>query len=153
MRIVKYSTLLVWVLASASSHASNVFGYYYVPVSDPALEPYATIEVTIPSSQLRGYPNNVRFMLPSGLVGQDRWFDLAQQGDLSWRGAGVVGECTLLSRSTSCEVRFDSISVDLQEVRRALIEQGFTGAELAGRLEVARLFSGEPIGVFFYRLP
>ena len=126
---------------------------YRVPVTDPALEPFATFQVDSETYGKAHNPGKFTFVLPAELTGDAREFTLARDPNTPglWMDQ-VTGHCRKTAKRLSCRVAFHDLKVDPALVASHLNAHGVDPAELKARLQVAAQFEHEPIGVITYTL-
>lgn len=157
IRVAFTTSILVLGIVSGPSAAqataaapAPMKGSYTVPTTDTALEPYATFETADPENGYgaAGKEGVFTFVLPEELTGVAKLkFLLEEQADGSWAGEGVKGTCVQSKLDWFCSVEFSNLTFDT--VRRETLMQNKygTGEEFFRRMEVARSFEGQPIGV------
>lgn len=133
-------------------------GAYVVPLEPGAsAELRAAARFDVETVQQRVTPHgtwttlDVGFALPAGLVGDDRPIRLSGMfapGDtvVAVSSDDAVGECTL-QPTLDCDLTYYAGGVDLRAVERHWRARGLSPRALAARLQVARLFDADPLGV------
>jgi hypothetical protein len=134
----------------AAATASST-GQYSVPVSDPRLESQATHPVTVKVQERAGIVR-VHYDLPeqlvgSPLVGVDLEGVRTASGTLTLTGPMGTGTCQVTASVVHCDERFTDVSVNLEGVKQTAINEGLSAVETAKRVEVARIFAMDPIGI------
>ncbi len=151
---MKSLTLLVLLLNSFALQAAVT---YTVPV--PAeLEAFATFP-NLPARYVQeGTQITVSYRLPEELVGNQTTV-IALRGEMKnpreFRLKGEHGDarCQSAHQRLNCIVEYKDLPID-ERALGLFIEQKFPErVEQLARLEVARLFSGEPIGVITAQVP
>lgn len=136
-------------------HADIPGGDYAVPVP-PELQPYATYPVGDISLCSNGAGIELGYSLPALLVGRAERVSFAGAFDETTGAFVLTSEdgtstCVVQRPEWSCVEEFTGIVVDLDEVAKET--EGLDAAEAAARLEVARLFANDPIGLLDFSLP
>jgi hypothetical protein len=131
---------------------------YSVPVSE-VLEPYASY----PNDQgigfiIDGQKAILVYHLPKELTGLTT-SEIILKGEVGagdsfeLRGTcGAVGVCKKLAtdQKISCRIKYERLAFDLPARRKILRARYTNPLELAGRTQVARLFSKEPVGILTF---
>lgn len=133
-----------------------VRGVYEVPVPEN-LKEFATYPVKYKSDSYQANPINpdkVTFHLPATLVGEETVITMTKLEDQEglWSGPNANADCATVGRNFKCTVIFNDLKMDPIKQEIAIRENFQTEAEIAGRMQVARHFSGEPIGIISYKL-
>lgn len=128
--------------------APGAAGVYFVPPRRAA----STYPVADIDWRVEGGVARLAYTLPRALVGRSARvaFSGSAVGPQPWTLRGPDGEarCTLAPEAgvaLRCDERFVGLTVDLDGVRREA--QASYPAEVEARVDVARGFSAEPIGV------
>lgn len=136
-------------------HMDVMGAVYSVPV--PAqLEPFASYLVEDVSLCRLSGGIELGYSLPALLVGKKTRvsftgpFD-ATTGTYELSSVDGTASCELTGDAWSCLEHFSGLEVDLEEVAEEA--EGLSQQEAAARLQVAQLFSGDPIGILDFTLP
>lgn len=151
MKAVLFSIALV----AQSVYASD-YGSYTVPVPTE-LAPYATF--SLPDAKLERNATHVTlsYKLPAELVGADHEA-ITLKGKIRPGRAllltGKYGDASCLSTNgkTECVVEYDDLEQDMTSAEAAIAVRTQDLAERAARLEVAKLFGSEPVGIVEIKL-
>lgn len=153
---VKTSIFTFFVFCFTASFANAerpIRGVYQVPVADE-LKVFADYPVKFKSDNYQESPTTISFPMPSALLGEETIFTMSKLNDQNteWAGPNIKGNCETVGRYFKCSVQFDAIAVDQTKLEASIIQQFPSKEESAGRMQVARAFGGEPIGVLIYKM-
>lgn len=148
---------MLWVIISTigltacDDHGSgNFHGTYSVPVP-PALEAAASYDVPEVEWSVDGDEVELRYDLPRGLVGKA--LQLSFKGSLAGSTAALSGsagtaDCTITSEEVVCN---ESMAGLLPLTPDYAVVEELAATDYAGpaadRLDVAKRFAGDPIGI------
>ena len=130
-------------------------GVYSVPVSEPSLEPFASQPVVVDWRETNGR-YRMDYDFPSDLTGvsQRVSFEGSLTGDGTIQLTGDLGSASCesdpLGTSFVCIERFPQLAFDLERLERDFERRGLPADEIAQRIEVARLFQSDPIGILSF---
>ena len=128
-------------------------GTYEVP-TDENLKSFARYPIKFKADIYQKTPTEIKFPMPLMLVGEEKIFTMSQlenQGD-QWEGPNVKGNCQTIERYFKCSVRFNDLAIDPVKVANSIQNSGLPPKEIDGKLQVARHFESEPIGILIYRM-
>lgn len=136
----------------SDGEAIRLDGVYTVPVTEPSLEPFASQPVVLDWREANE-EFRMDYDFPTDLTGVSQRVSL--EGGLTREGtielAGDLGSATCTpdaSRTTFvCTERLPQMAFDLQRLQRDFERRGLPSSEIARRLEVARVFQSDPIGI------
>lgn len=148
---VRVMAALLLALPVAALAADGVSGEYLVPVPEELRE-FANFSVE-PTLDNDRSPRSIRFALPAELIGEATTIELRRQRDGSFSGPKADARCTRDEFDFSCETRFKNLDIDLDKAATAIATKFDDPREIDGRIQVARIFSTEPLGILSYRLP
>ena len=136
-------------------HTDITGAVYSVPVP-ASLEPYASYPIGDVSLCRTAGGIELGYSLPALLVGKKTRVSFAggfdpTTGTYELSSEDGTASCDPGTGSWSCLERFVGLEIDLTEVAAEAAALG--PQEAAARLEVAQLFSGDPIGVLDFDLP
>jgi hypothetical protein len=124
--------------------------FYRVPVSDPALKPLAEYPVSVKTQRVDGQIR-IHYDMPIGLVGAPEVaVDLVGTDTgtiVKVAGAAGLGKCIASATSLVCSERLPGVQVDLAGVRRQAVLEGLSAADVDKRVDIARQFIIDPIGI------
>lgn len=150
-------TLFFWTLTVGWSFpllaSRPVRGIYKVPVQGH-LKPYASFPVKFRAENYQDNPTEINFPLPQSLVGELTFIKLTKVNETSkeWTGPNASGLCDQNGRYFICQLAFKNLNFNSQKIEEAIRFEYDSPDEVAGRLEVAKTFSTEPIGIIIYKL-
>lgn len=157
---LKFLAVIMPLIFPVAESFARVDAIYIVPTSNPVLSQAAKFP-TRSDQDIYGSPDKtgrLQFALPEELSGTQTQFDLLRNADGTWEGKGtdaskVSGTCSRFSKKWfACRIAFDGILIDVPK-RDAILEKRFgTGLEFNQRIEVARFFEGQPIGIIKVRI-
>lgn len=139
------------------AEAVTIDGVYSVPVSDPALEPFASQPVVLDWRDSGGR-YRLDYDFPSDLTGTSQRvsFEGARDPAGMIQLTGALGTATCEASSSGsgfiCTERFPQMTFDLERLQRDLERRGLPENEIARRLEVATFFQSDPIGILSFTL-
>ena len=142
---------LVFTFFSLISFGALAQITYSVPVPQE-LEPYAVFPNMESEYIQNGDHLTIRYPLPVELVGADRNVitlsgRMTNPRHFRLRGESVDARCNDIDGKLNCTVDYKDLEVNEQSVREAIIQKFPDPFEQGMRLQVARIFSGEPIGI------
>lgn len=128
---------------------------YEVPVPN-SLKKYAHFSMPSPVVQKVNGKTMIHYQLPAALVGpshpgitmysddygNDRFEFQSEFGKATCEKKGVI----------HCNVKYQNIAVDLNEVRQHLAQHSKSRSEFEGRFQVAAMFARDPGGILKYHL-
>jgi hypothetical protein len=124
--------------------------FYRVPVSDPALAALANYPISVKTQRVDG-TIRVHYDMPVALVGAANVaVDLVGTDTgtiIKVAGAAGLGKCIASEASLICNERLPGVRVDLVGVRRQAVLDGLSPTEVDMRVEIARRFIIDPIGI------
>jgi hypothetical protein len=125
--------------------------FYRVPVSDPALKKQASFPITAKVQRFAGQIR-VHYDMPVGLVGAPNVaVDLVGPDTglvLKLAGDAGLGTCTATADGTIiCNERLPGLTVNLEGVRKQAVLEGLSAADVDARVEIAKRFITDPIGI------
>lgn len=150
-------SLIVSLMFSINSNAARpIRGTYEVPVTED-LQSHATYPVKYKADNYGQDPNTLTFFLPSALVGTQKLVTLTRDlangpQSTTWSGKNAQADCQNVERSFRCVVKFNDLAIIPEEVEAAVRAQFKLPEAIEGRIQVARVFEGEPIGIINYKL-
>lgn len=136
----------------------NLSGTYVVPVTDDTLKQYSQTEV----GNINFEMDSFSFTLPSEIASENAEavkFVRDMSDPNTFRSVFGMATCLQNTMTTvSCSVEYNRIyghflEQNLGKTEEFLKAQNLPAAELEGRLNVALLFSGNPIGFLIINLP
>lgn len=147
------------IILSVQSAKAGADAIYSVPIVSPDLQlvsefPTRSDQNAYGSPAILGF---LRFSLPPELTGLSSEFEIIRQLDGTWAGKGTdgstaAGECATEEKWFSCRVVFKDLKFDAS-TRVDILEKAFGhGFAFGQRLEVARQFEGQPIGIIKVRI-
>ncbi len=150
--------VIQFLLLKSLSASASIDAVYIVPTEDVLLKPHATFSLQTDHNEY-GSPESsgvFNFHLPVELTGVDQSFQLTKTAGGAWLGPGVAGECAVQDSDWFvCQVAFEKIDGTIQfdsKKRDEILHRQFQNSvEIARRLEVARSFEGQPIGIIKIR--
>lgn len=139
--------------ASSTDALSIVAGSYRVP-APVELAAVATNPVTVAVLAANGGVR-LAYDLPDVIAGQGARVVLTSRGttddgELELRGEGARATCTLEGAELVCQVTYKDELVDLEGAVAAIDRRAFSRNEAPLRLDVARRFSVDPLGVLAF---
>lgn len=142
---------LVFTLFSFISFGALAQITYSVPVPHE-LEPYAIFPNMESEYIQNGDHLTVRYPLPVELVGATRDVitlsgSMANPRHFRLRGTNADARCNDTGGKLQCTVEYKDLEVNDQAVHDAIVQKFPDPFEQSMRLQVARIFSGEPIGI------
>lgn len=143
--------ILVFTLFSLISFGALAQITYSVPVPHE-LEPYAVFPNMESEYVQNGDHLTVRYPLPLELVGATRDVitlsgHMTNPRHFRLRGDHADARCNDIGGKLSCTVEYKDLVIDEIAVRDAIVQKFPDPFEQDMRLQVARIFSGEPIGI------
>jgi len=128
---------------------------YSVPTSDPSLMPFSYYMVETTNAPYEITPLKIQVKLPDTLTGEEQnFFILPDKREPGWwYGNGVRGMCSLKDVVITCNLRFDSVKVDLRKVREKLRSYNLSYGEIEARVRLSAKFASELIGTLRIVLP
>ena len=145
--------ILFLCLSSLSAFASEP-AFYSVPVS-PNLEEFAIFEIEAPQIVKEGTNIQITYKMPEELVGEK--FPLvtmvgtiARKDSFVLLGENVKAECVVVSEQTNCRMEFSDLELNKQDIAKVIREKSKNIKEERIRRKIAKVFSGDPVGVFSY---
>jgi len=129
---------------------SGVMGEYRVPVREE-LKPFATFSSHLTEIDNPKDPKRFVFQLPPELVGTLLSVTMNRESDGKWAGPNASADCKNENQAWVCQVQFKNLPIDSEAVRSFITNKFPDLREASARLEVAREFSTEPIGILSYR--
>jgi hypothetical protein len=153
------TTLLSLLLLTGSSKAAeDVFiGSYRVPVEDVLLEDFSSNELT----DIKFSVDRLSFKLPAEIASLNaREVEFERiEGTNSFVSAFGMAHCLQKTfTSVDCDVRYNEfyrsfLESNLADTEQFLIDSGIEGDILQKMIDVAKHFSGDPIGVLTIEIP
>lgn len=143
--------------AKAGAHSDAI---YSVPMANSSLAQAAQFP-THSDQNIYGSPDitgKLRFALPEELTGRQTDFEINRQADGTWTGTGtdgstISGDCAREDkRWFSCKVDFTGLKIDQPSRDQILGARFGRGFDFDQRLQVARVFEGQPIGIIKIRI-
>ena len=143
--------------AKASARTDAI---YSVPMANSSLAQAAEFP-TRSDQNVYGAPDTtgkLRFALPEELTGLQTDFEIIRQANGLWAGAGtdgsrINGDCAREDKKWfSCKVDFSGLKIDQPSRDQILGARFGRGFDFDQRLQVARIFEGQPIGVIKLRI-
>lgn len=94
------------------------------------------------------------FPLPAALVGEEKVISLDKVSDSpgTFIGPNAIANCETSKHYFTCNVRFNDLAIDPQQVEAAIESTYSSNTEISGRIAVAARFGSEPIGIISYKL-
>ncbi len=153
MKKTLLALIIFYQIPSTSFAARPIRGTYSVPVSDE-LKQFASYDVKFKDADYQSLPSQINFPLPVDLVGEPINIFIAKEPGFEnvWKGPLAQGVCTNENRNFTCRIEFIGLKFDQEKIISAVNSKYPSASERAGRLSVARHFSGEPIGIITYKL-
>lgn len=145
---------LVEVTPSLAYASRPVRGTYEVPVQNTELTSFASYPVKFKADNYQDVPTQIDFPLPEALVGETKIIQMSKSTENAnvWTGENVLGVCSTIDRYFTCNVKFNNLNIDPNKVDAAVQSTYSTPNEVNNRIQVARIFDGEPIGILRYKL-
>ena len=130
---------------------ANGYGAYTVPVP-PELAPYATFMLNDSNVMSDSTGVVVSYDLPAELVGPNHPTIILsgkqrQGGIMILEGKYGEASCFTRAEKVECIVQYDDLEIDLAGVESILNQRIADPHERELRLQVAKIFSGEPVGI------
>lgn len=154
MKSLMTALTLLAALSTPVLHADDwrtLAAHYEVPVEETDLVPYASYEIPDIRLRERGETLELKYELPTHLVGEGLdsiTFEGPADALVSEFG---IGHC----EANQCTLNYNKKLSDLLTARlpqvEELLRRDFSNEELAARLEIAKRFAGDPIGVVVYK--
>ena len=148
------------VLSVAAKASARTDAIYSVPTANSSLAQAAEFP-TRSDQNIYGSPDitgKLRFALPEELTGLQTDFEINRQADGTWIGDGtdgskINGDCAREDKKWfSCKVDFTGLKID-PPARDLILGARFgRGFDFDQRLQVARVFEGQPIGIIKIRI-
>lgn len=154
MNKISFFLLACFLIIGFSAKAERpIRGTYEVPVTDE-LKSFASYPVKFKADTYQENPNQIDFPLPAALVGEETLVKMTRTDSTSdtWSGPNVLGQCQMIERYFTCKVKFNNLQIDTNKVEAVVSAQFPDATQTQGRLAVASLFHGEPIGILRYKL-
>lgn len=128
---------------------------YSVPVQDD-LKPYASFNLK--KFNLKNYEGEttVKYKLPLELTGIEQKVEFAgvinskaQQNILTGKNGTMVCEKNSEAK-VSCQVEYKNLEIDEKEAISNIVQSSHSRSEMAGKIQVMRAFSSDPVGIITY---
>lgn len=149
---------LSWISLSSAETPRPPLATYQVPVPE-YLASFSTYDLpNFQVEKIRGILK-LSYPLPSALVGEyptktEIEGPYRARGPFTLQGKDTFAECSETPDWLECRVVYPGLMVHPRSVEQAVQEQFATPAERQARLRVARLFSGDPVGIIrIFRTP
>jgi hypothetical protein len=146
----RLSLILCLVLGFEAALAQHS-GSYTVPVSDPALKPFATFQTSHIRVSKNGNRLVVAYPLPAEIGGEAYPYEfkgtIDQQGKAVLSNENGVMKCGPSQGAFACNVAFSKFNFDSVKTEKFLRQISRSQFEFDQRMRVAGEFSGDPIGV------
>jgi len=124
---------------------------YMVPTSEE-LKPFATFKLQGSIIHATDGLIKLNYQLPAELVGEN-YQPMSfvgrrkNDGQIDLRGDLGKAKCIEINSILNCDVEYEDLDIDLAAVELAINNQSANPQQRLNQLEVAKLFSGEPVGI------
>ena len=133
----------------------NLNATYTIPTDSQKDLPYSTFNLENYQVSLSTVNNieeaTVTYDLPKLMVGEAQKISMKliqiEDGIKYLKGSKSTAECMGKWAEMKCDVQFNDISLNLENVYKILKDEGVESREISKRISILLKFSGDPIGV------